>query len=50
MKTKSHHNPFPFKIYTDFESILESVKSNERFYSKKYQSDTQIAKRLHTNN
>ena len=49
-KTKSHPNPFPFKIYTDLESILESVKSNERFYSKKYQSDTQIAKRLHTNN
>ena len=29
-KTKSHPKPV-----TNFESILESVKSNDRFYSKK---------------
>ena len=34
-KTKSHPNPVPFKIYAGFESILEGVKGNERFYSKK---------------
>ena len=34
-KTKSHPNPVPFKIYAGFEPILEGVKSNERFYSKK---------------
>ena len=42
-KTKSHPNPV-----ANFESILESVKSNDRFYSKKYQSDN-LAKRLRTN-
>ena len=30
-------------------SNLEIVKSNQRFYSKKYQSDN-LAKRLYTNN
>ena len=30
-KAKSH----PFKIYADFGSNLECVKSHERFYSKK---------------
>ena len=34
MKIKSHPKPF-----VSFESNLESVKSNKRFYSKKYQSD-----------
>ena len=48
-KIKSHLKPAPFKIYADFESILESVRSNDRFYSTKYQSDN-LAKRLHTNN
>ena len=38
-KTKSHP-----KLNVDFESNSESVKSNKRFYSKKYQSDS------HTNN
>ena len=33
-KTKSHP-----KAVVDFESNSESVKSNKRFYSKKYQSD-----------
>ena len=33
-KTKSHPKPV-----VDFESNSESVKSNKRFYSKKYQSD-----------
>ena len=32
-KTKSHHNPVPFRTYTSFEAILESAKSSERFYS-----------------
>ena len=40
--TKSHPNPVPFKIYAGFESILEGVIGNERFYSKKYQSDNLI--------
>ena len=48
-KTKSHLKPVPFKIYADVESILASIKSNDRFYSKKYQSDN-LAKRLHTSN
>ena len=39
MKIKSHPKPV-----VDFESNSESVKSNKRFYSKKYQSDN------HTNN
>ena len=29
--------PVPFKIFADFEPILESVKSYEGFYLKKYQ-------------
>ena len=33
-KSKSHPKPV-----VDFESNSESVKSNKRFYSKKYQSD-----------
>ena len=36
MKIKSHPKPFVY-----FESNLESVKNNKRFYSKKYQSDNQ---------
>ena len=36
-KVKSHPKPVPFKIYAVFESNLESVKSYEGFYSKKYQ-------------
>ena len=36
-KTKSYLKPVPFKIYADFEYILESVKSYKRVYSKKYQ-------------
>ena len=36
-KVKSHPKPVPFKIYAIFESNLESVKSYEGFYSKKYQ-------------
>ena len=36
MKIKSH----PKRI-VDFESNLERVKSNKRFYSQKYQSDNQ---------
>ena len=36
-KTKSYPKPVPFKIFADFESILESVKSYEGFYSKNYQ-------------
>ena len=39
MKIKSHP-----KLNVDFESNSKSVKSNKRFYSKKYQSDN------HTNN
>ena len=39
MKIKSHPKPV-----VDFESNSESVKSNKRFYLKKYQSDN------HTNN
>ena len=39
MKTKFHPKPV-----ADFESNSESVKSNKRFYSKKYQSGN------HTNN
>ena len=38
-KTKSYLKPIPFKIYANFESILGSIKNNDRFYSKKYQSD-----------
>ena len=49
VKSKSHLKPVPFKIYANVESILESIKSNGRFYSKKYQSDN-LAKRLHTDN
>ena len=37
-KVKSHPKPVPFEIYADFESNLESVKSYEGFYSKKYQN------------
>ena len=48
-KSKSYLKPVPFKIYTDFESNSESVKSYECFHPKKYQSDN-LAKRLHTNN
>ena len=48
-KIKSCPKPVPFKIYVDFESNFESVKSNERFYFKKYQSDN-VAKKLHRNN
>ena len=48
-KTKSCLKPVSFKIDADFESSLESVKSNKRFYSKKYQSDN-LAIRLYTNN
>ena len=29
--------PVPFKFYADFECILKSVKSNEDFYTEKYQ-------------
>ena len=29
--------PVPFKSYADFECILKSVKSNEDFYTEKYQ-------------
>ena len=36
-KTKSHP-----KSVVDFESNSKSVKTNERFYSKKYQSDNRI--------
>ena len=36
-KTKSYSKPVTFKIYADFESILESVKSHKGVYSKKYQ-------------
>ena len=36
-RTKSYSKPFPFKVYADFESILESVKSHKGVYSKKYQ-------------
>ena len=36
-KVKSHPKQVPFKIYAVFESNLESVKSYEGFYSKKYQ-------------
>ena len=36
-KTKSHP-----KSVVDFESNSKSVKTNERFYSKKYQSDNHI--------
>ena len=43
-KIKSCHKPVSFKIYIDFKSNSKSVKTNERFYSKKYQSDN------HTNN
>ena len=38
-KTKSHPKPI-----VNFESNLESVKSNKKYYLKKYQSDN------HTNN
>ena len=43
-KTKSHP-----KTVVNFESILESVKSNEGFCSKSCHNDN-LAKRLHTNN
>ena len=43
-KTKSHP-----KTVVNFESILESVKSNEGFCSKCCQSGN-LAERLHTNN
>ena len=33
-KVESYLKPVPFKIYADFESILESLKSYERIYSK----------------
>ena len=36
-KTKSHPKPI-----ADFEPNSKSVKSNKRFYSKKYQSDNDI--------
>ena len=36
------------KPVVNFESILESVKRYERFYSKRYQRDN-LAKRFHTN-
>ena len=36
-KVESYLKPATFKIYADFESILESLKSYERIYSKKYQ-------------
>ena len=36
-KVKCNPKPVPFKVYADFESNLESVKSYEGFYSKKYQ-------------
>ena len=36
-KVESYLKPVPFKIYADFESILENLKSYERIYSKKYQ-------------
>ena len=48
-KTKSHLKPVRLKIYANFESNSESVKSYEWFHPKKYQSDN-LAKRLHTNN
>ena len=48
-KIKSCHKPVSFKIYVDFKSNSKSVKSNERFYSKKYQS-VNLVKRLYTNN
>ena len=38
-KTKSCPKPVPFKIYASFESNSESIKSNDRFYAKKYQSN-----------
>ena len=43
-KTKSYLKPV-----VDFEAILKIVKSNDKFYSKKNQSDN-LAKGLHTNN
>ena len=47
-KIKSCHKPVSFKIYVDFKSNSKSVKSNEKFYSKKYQS-VNLVKRLYTN-
>ena len=38
-KTKSHFKLVPFEIYASFEFNLESLKSNDSFCSKKYQSD-----------
>ena len=38
-KTKSHFKLVPFEIYVSFEFSLESLKSNDIFCSKKYQSD-----------
>ena len=43
-KTESHLKPV-----VHFDSNLESVKSNKRFYLKKHQSDI-LAKKHHTNN
>ena len=34
-KVKSHPKQVPFKIYANFESNLESIKSYKGFYSKK---------------
>ena len=48
-KIKSCPKPVPFKIYVDFKCNSKSIKSNERFYSKKCQS-VNLAKRLYTNN
>ena len=46
---KSYSKPVPLKIYADFEPVLESVKANKGFYSKKYKGDN-LAKNPHTNN
>ena len=48
-QTKSYSKPVSLKIYADFEPILESVKANNWFYSKKYKGDN-LAKNPHTNN
>ena len=34
-KAYSRQIPAPFKIYSDFEYILKSIKSNEGFYTEK---------------
>ena len=36
-KVESHPKQVSFKIYANFESNLESIKSYKGFYSKKYQ-------------